>query len=203
MEKSLDILAKVETLFMNYGIKSVSMDDISRHLGMSKKTLYQMVENKADLIHKVIRAHLENEKSVIDEICDNSGDAIQEMLMIASHVSRQLRDTNPSTVYDMQKYYPKVWMDFESLHKEYIYGRINKNITNGIGEGIYRSNIDPDIIARFYVGKSFIMVDEQIFPSKEYDKEALFLEFITYHIHGIASQKGLDLLEKHLKSREQ
>lgn len=201
--KDLQIIEKISELFMRYGIKSVSMDDISRQLGMSKKTLYKLIGSKEDLVRKVIQQHLINEKNDVDEICRHSKNAIHEMLTISRHVSKMLRQTNPSTVYDLQKYYGQSWAEFESLHQEYIYEIIRNNISNGMKEGIYRDNIDPDIVARFYVGKSFILVDERVFPTAKYNKEQLFLEFITYHIHGIASQKGLELLEKHLLEKEE
>jgi hypothetical protein len=200
--KDLEIIEKISELFMRYGIKSVSMDDVSRQLGMSKKTLYKLVGSKEDLVSKVIQQHLIAEKNDIDEICGHSKNAIHEMLTIGRHVSKMLRQTNPSTVYDLQKYYGKCWTEFESLHQEHVYGVIKNNISNGMKEGIYRGNIDPDIVAKFYVGKSFVLVDERIFPTAKYNKEELFLEFITYHIHGIASQKGLELLEKHLLEKE-
>lgn len=187
---------------MRYGIKSVSMDDISRHLGMSKKTLYKFVENKGDLIGKVIQQHLEDEKSEIDSICKESKDAIHEMLTIARHVSKVLRQTNPSTVYDLQKYYSEAWAKYESLHQEHVYEVIKKNVEKGIEAGIYRNNMNPDIIAKLYVGKSFILVDERVFPVTEYNREKLFLEFITHHIHGLASPEGLELLAKHLIEKE-
>jgi len=202
MSKDFKILEKAKELFMRYGIKSVSMDDISRHLGMSKKTLYQLVDNKNDLIGKVIQLHLEKEKEDMDGICERSTDSIHEMLLIAKEVSKNLRDMNPSTVYDLQKYYPETWLKLQSLHQEYVYGIIKNNIQNGIESGIYRNSLHPDIIAKFYVGKSFILTDEKVFPMSQYNRNDLFWEFITYHIHGIASEKGLELLAKYLKEKE-
>ncbi len=202
MSMDTKIWTKAKELFMKYGIKSVSMDDLSRQLGISKKTLYQFVDNKNGLIRKVIRMHLESEKKEIDAISKESKDAIHEMLMIARHTSIKLREANPSTMYDLQKYYPDSWLEFQSLHEEYVFEVIKNNIIKGIDSGIYRDNIQPDIIAKFYVGKSFILVDDKVFPSSTYRVEELFNEFFSYHIHGIASQKGLELLEKHLKEKE-
>ncbi len=201
MEKELEIFEKVNQLFMKYGIKSVTMDDISRKLGISKKTLYLYVDNKADLINKSLELHLLNEKKDIEEIVKTSKDPIDEMLNIARHVSSMLRQVNPSTVYDLQKYYGESWRLMESLHQDHIYGIIRDNIKRGMDLGLYRGNLDLDIIARFYVGKSLILVDEDIFPMKNYNRDKLFLEFINYHIHGIASKKGLELLEEHLREK--
>ncbi len=201
MSKEIEIFEKVNDLFMKYGIKSVSMDDIARALGISKKTLYLFVDNKADLINKSIELHLLKEKQDIEEITSISKDPIDEMLNIARHIVKMLRQVNPSTMYDLQKYYKPSWDLMQSLHQIHIYDVIKNNIQTGIEIGLYRENLQPDIIAKFYVGKSLILVDEDIFPMSDYNREKLFTEFINYHIHGIASKKGLDLLEKHLKEK--
>lgn len=202
MSKEKEIFQKVNDLFMKYGIKSVTMDDIARSLGISKKTLYLHVDNKADLIEKSFRQHLLKEIEDINEIRKTSIDPIDEMLNIARYVVRLLKQLNPSTVYDLQKYYGDSWKLMESLHQDHIYGIIKENISKGVELGIYRENLNPDIIAKFYVGKSLILVDESIFPVMEYNREKLFIEFMNYHIHGIASLKGLKLLEKHWNNEE-
>ncbi len=203
MEQRLDILNKANDLFLKYGIKSVTMDDISRHLGVSKKTLYQFVENKNDLINRCLAFHVEEEQRAINEIVSKAKDPIDEMLSIAKFISKMLREMNPSVIYDLQKYYGKIWEMLESFHIEYIYKIIFNNIQKGIELGLYRDNLHADIIAKFYVRKSQILTDESIFPTSKYNKEALYLEFISYHIHGVASTKGLKLLNKYLLERNQ
>ena len=182
---------------MKYGIKSITMDDVSKELGISKKTLYQYVENKKDLIDKVMQQNFANELRDIAEIHQNSKDAIDEMLQVSKHVTQQLREMHPSVVYDLQKYYRESWQEMEKFHEEFIYGQIKQNIERGQQEGLYRLDLDPDIIAKLYVSKTMVIVDESTFPLREYNRETLFLEYIFYHIRGIASLKGLKLLEKH------
>ena len=193
------ILAKVHELFMKYGLKSVSMDDISRTLGISKKTLYQSVENKRDLIKEVFQKHIREEETAINEIVANSKDAVDEMMGIARYVMGLLREISPTTLYDMQKYYGDIWGMMEALHKGYIYETIKTNLDRGIAEGLYRKNLNTDIVAKLYVGKAFLVVDEEVFPLKDYNKEKLYQEYVFYHIHGIALPKGLKLFEKYTK----
>ncbi len=201
MNQKEQILSGTETLFRRYGIKSVTMDDIARHLGISKKTLYQFVENKADLIDQIMTLHLEQEKVMVEEIHEKSVDAIDEILAIARHVIQQLRELSPSLMYDLQKYYKSNWDQMMQLHQVYIYDIIKGNIERGIKEGFYREDLNADIIAKLYVGKTMIVVDEDLFPLKNYNKENLFKEYIRYHIHGIASVKGLALFEKHVAEK--
>ncbi|MEO1713366.1 MAG: helix-turn-helix domain-containing protein, partial [Bacteroidota bacterium] len=104
-----DILSRSKRLFLRYGIRSVTMDDISKEMGISKKTLYQYVDNKADLIRRILYQTLQEEKAAQEKISQAAQDAIQEMIGIVKHVTKMLSMVPPSTLYDMQKYYRESW----------------------------------------------------------------------------------------------
>lgn len=186
-------------MFMRYGIKSITMDDISRKLGISKKTLYRFVDNKGDLINKIFEIEMAREKETVTKITAESEDAIDEILGIAKYVTQQLREYSPTIMYDLQKYYHESWLKIEDYHKEYVYGVLKANLERGIQEGLYRDDLNVDIIAKLYVGKTLIVVDEEVFPLKEYNRENLYKEYINYHIHGVASPKGLEVLHRKLR----
>lgn len=192
------ILEKSRDLFMKYGLKSVTMDDLAQRMGISKKTIYQHIDNKADLVHQTIMMFTCEEEAAIAKIRDVADDAIHEMLLIAKHATQMMRGINPSAIYDLKKYYRKSWDTMEKMTQQHIFNVIKNNLEQGVKQGVYRTDFNEDIVARFYVAKTLMVVDEDLFPLKQYNKEELFKEFINYHIHGIASPKGLALLEKHL-----
>jgi len=193
------ILTKAENLFFKYGVKSISMDDLSRELGISKKTLYQSVDNKKELVMQVFQNHAKTEIEAVIEIRKEAADAIDEMIEVAKYVIPTLRRITPTLIFDLQKYYREVWQTMENYNRQEIFKVIKENIERGIKEGIYREEFHPEIIAKLYVGKTMVVVDEDIFPLRKYNKENLFKEHIQYHIRGIATSKGLKLLEKHFK----
>ncbi|MBR9922470.1 MAG: TetR/AcrR family transcriptional regulator [Bacteroidetes bacterium] len=202
MNTKTKILEAARELFMRYGVRSVTMDDIARELGVSKKTLYQVVSNKAELIDGVVDQFLAGEELAIAFIQSKAEDAISEMLLITQHVTQVLRQLKPATVYDLQKYYREAWNRVEAHHQDHVYQVVKDNVETGIKEGLYRSDLDSDFIARLYVSKSFILVDEEVFPLREFDRDKLLREFFDYHIHGIASPKGLEVLEKYKKQKQ-
>ena len=202
MELQAKIIEKAEELFLRYGLKSVSMDDIARKLGISKKTLYQYVDNKADLISKIIMAHVEEEKAMMEEAKKNSSDAIEEMLRVARYIVQQLRKFSPALLYDLQKYYDNIWQLLQRLHLEHAYQHIKENIERGQRQSVYRQDVDAEIIAKIYVNSTLSLVDEEAFPLKKYNKEKLFIEFIKYHILGITSAKGTILYKKHVSKNK-
>jgi AcrR family transcriptional regulator len=184
------ILIQGEKLFLRRGIRSVTMDDIAQTLGMSKKTLYQYVENKADLVSKIVLNHVEEETACISKISAESQNAIREMMEITRYSVQQLRDISPLVIFELQKYYRESWEKMEALHKEYIYKVIFDNIEKGKKEGFYREEINSDIVSKLYVGKTYLLVDENVFPLKDFDREKLLMEFFLYHINGLLTEKG-------------
>ncbi len=200
MEQKQQVLTKSEELFLRYGIKSVTMDDIARELGISKKTLYQYVDNKSDLIAQIIEKKTREEKSAMACIREESSDAVEEMLRVADYVIRELRQYSPVVMYDLRKYYRDAWKMMEAVHQRHIYDLIRDNLERGVQQGVYRADLDPDILAKLYVGKIPLVIDEELFPLQQYNLEELFRQYINYHIHGIASPKGLKLLEQHLST---
>lgn len=198
MEIKEKILDGAEALFMRYGIKSVTMDDIARELGISKKTLYQHVSNKNDLIGQIFGCRMDEEREEMEQIHRDASDAIDELLRIAKSVIRRLRKMSPAALFDLKKYHSAEWKAFETHHQEYIYQLIKRNIERGMAQGIYRANLHPDIISKLYVGKTSLVADEDLFPLSEYNLEELFRQYILYHIHGIASMEGRKLLSEHL-----
>ena len=174
---------------------------IRDRLGISKKTLYQFVDNKKDLIQKVFERHIEEEMAAMKIIVNESENAVEEILRIAQYVTQLLREMSPKTLYDLQKYYRSIWDLVEALHQQQIFAIIKDNIERGIEDDLYRVDLNADIVAKLYVGKSSLLVDDKLFPLKDYNKENLFKEHIKYHIYGIASKKGLRLLEKYTKQK--
>lgn len=190
-----EILIGAKELFYRYGIKSVTMDDVARELGISKKTLYQHIDNKKDLIECIIDDHIVNEKHCLTEITGDAKDPVEQILMVARYVLKVLREVKPTAIYDLKKYYRDTWKRMDKFHLEYVYQMIKANIDEGMAQGLYRQNINSDIIAKLYVGKTMLLTDEQLFPMREYDRDTLFEEYITYHLRGIVSDKGLEKLK--------
>lgn len=197
-EELQDILDKVKDLFMRYGIKSVTMDDVSRELGISKKTLYQYVTNKEELVVKVLQ-YLHNQYKKED--CDMEGlNAIDALMKVHDMVNKMMQDHNPSMQYDLKKYYPDIYRKFYKGQSDDIYEKIVDNIKKGIREGLYRSEIDPNLVAKLYISRVGSMMDSEVFTVDEIKTPGFFLVVMELHIRSLATPKGLLILEEKLKT---
>lgn len=186
-------------LFLRYGIKSVSMDDIARKMGISKKTIYNLVSNKKELIHAVVGAFIDEEVKVSEEIHKASTNAINEMMQIAKYVLRTLKYMKPTLTYDLQKYHPQIWKLIEDKHFSYLTRFVKENIQRGIDENIYRTEINADIHARMYIGIAKLLADPETFKDNNYNPSEIYESIIIYHLNGIINTAGKKELAKQLK----
>lgn len=186
-----------EELFMRYGVRSVSMDDIARHLGVSKKTLYQYFADKDDMVTSVAKAHLENEKREFGEIAQNSKNAVEELVKMSICLKENMRGVNPSLLFDLQKYHHnawKVWIDFKY---NFVKKAIARNLEQGIAEGYFRSDLNTDIVATMRLEVVQLPFDHQIFPRETYSLPEVQMQLFDHFVHGVLADKGRKLYQKY------
>jgi AcrR family transcriptional regulator len=180
---------------MRYGIKSVTMDDVCRELGISKKTLYQFVEDKADLITKVLDHDIREEEKSINAILGNNLTALEELHRIQSMVTQKVRNMHSSIIYDLRKYYPEALNRVMQHRNDFVVGCIEQNIRKGQKEGVFRTDIHPAVIARIYSSRIEVVIDSSLFADLNLSTAEIYVEAVHYHIRGIATEKGLRYLE--------
>ena len=191
-------MERVEGLFFRYGIKSLTMDDVAFELGISKKTLYQMVESKDDLVLKVLNHHISREKSNCLNLAANAANAIEEILVVLDTNSQELSQMRTNIINDLQKYHREGWLMIRNYHYEFVFQNIRDNIVRGRKEGLYRENFDVDIVSKLHLATAFNIFDEQVFPEGSISRVILFKECMMHFLFGIVSPKGLNYLKKKL-----
>ena len=189
-------LERVEALFFRYGIKSLTMDDVAGELGISKKTLYQMVESKDDLVMKVLQHHTSREKSQCLNMASQASNAIEEIFIVLDTNSQEMAQMKTNVINDLQKYHREGWLLIRNFHFDFVYKIISENMIRGREEGLYRENFDIDILAKLHLATAFNLFDEQIFPDGSTPRNVLFKEYMLHFLHGIVSPKGLTYLKK-------
>lgn len=193
-------LKRVEELFFKLGIKSITMDDVARELGISKKTLYAFVESKDDLVSKVMDRHMANQCKGDEALHAAATDAVDEMVRLIKQIMADLSQMKPNMVYEMQKYHRDVWERINDFQQTYILNLARQNLEWGRRENLYRLDFDIEIAARFYIAGAMAIFDEQYFPKPPYTFDGLFKEYITNYLHSIVSEKGRKVLNEKLQA---
>jgi AcrR family transcriptional regulator len=178
------------------------MDDVATEIGISKKTLYQYVTDKDDLVGKYIDFEIALRQEEICKCFRIGFNAIEELFEISVFMNRIIRNQNPATDHDLKKYYPNHYQKAVKARKEGIYNYIIFNLTKGIKEGLYREELNKEIIAKLYLERAENTHFIEQFTVEEFSSIKLFVELLTYHIRGIATEKGIIVLEQKIKELE-
>ena len=187
---------------MKYGIKSITMDDVARELGISKKTLYQYVTDKDDLVGKFIDNEIELRQKQICDCFTVGFNAIEELFEISLFMNKIMREQNPATEHDLKKYYPQHYQKIFKTRREAIYNYILLNLKKGKKEGLYREDMNEEIIAKLYVSRAENIHNNDIYSVEEFTSNKMYVELLTYHIRGIATEKGIIVFEKKIEESE-
>jgi AcrR family transcriptional regulator len=201
-DELINILSKVRELYTRYGIKSITMDDVARELGISKKTIYQYVTDKDDLVGKFIANEIELRQEEICKCFRTEFNAIEELFELSIFMNKLIRDQNPATDHDLKKYYPHHYQKVANIRRESTFKYIFQNMKKGIAEGLYRNEIDAEIIAKLYISRVESIHLNDLFTVEEFTSLRLYIELLNYHIRGIATDKGIIILNKKLKEIE-
>ena len=199
MDNKTRIIQEAKTLFMKLGIRSVSMDDIANHLGMSKKTIYQLFADKDELVDNVIEADIQKIETDCTVCCELSADAIDEIFKTMEMVVLQFRNMNPMVLFDLHKYHYRSYEKFMKYKNTFLLEIINKNLKKGVNEGLYRQDIKIDILSRFRLESMMLAFNMETFPPDRYNILEVTLEIIEHFLYGLATEKGYQLIVQYKK----
>ena len=195
-EKLYLIIAGAYKIFTEQGLRNVSMDDICRSMGISKKTLYCYVDNKPDLLKKIVEYIREQIHQRIEELESKDLNAIDVLLEMSKIANTKHFRINPVISFEFRKYYPKAFEEFIFMKKELIIDHVIKNIEQGINEGLYREHLNKEIVAHLYFKKIEDFHKLELDDLKDFSYRKVFEVMFENHIRGIANKKGIAYFEK-------
>ncbi len=193
------ILHKATDLFLTFGVKSVTMDDIAKELAISKKTIYTFFSTKTKIVEDTTNYLFNKINSEIITICASGQNPIKELFLVKSLVLEHLKNEETSPQYQLQKYYPKLFDSIKQKQFNSINDCISNNLKKGIDEGLYRKDLDSNLIVRFYFIGVMGIKNVELFPMDKFGMPYLMDNLLEYHIRAIATEKGLKTLQKVLK----
>lgn len=198
------IIEEADKLFCQYGFKSVTMDDIAKHLGMSKKTIYQNFNDKNELVNILITNKLSEQSCTMNNCALEAKDAVHEIFLALDNISEILGTLNPKLFYDLQKYYPKAWLKFKAYKEQSLLICIKDNINRGLAEGFYRANINVDILSQLRLDHSNIIFHQHDhYTMNKYSLAQVMIAITENFLYGICNLKGLELIKVYQKENNQ
>lgn len=189
-------------LFLERGFKSITMDDLANEIGMSKKTIYSEYGNKTELIEDCVMNKFCDLSEGIDLIIAMGKNAIEELFEIKKYVLSHLNDEKTSPQFQLMKYYPKIYRTIRTMHFNKMHKCVLSNVERGIQQELYRENLDTEFIARIYYSGINSIKDQTIFPIERFPISKLMDSFLEYHLRGIITPKGKNILKSIINSNQ-
>ena len=197
MSQTERIILGSEELFLSSGIKSVTMDDIARHLGMSKKTIYQFFKDKNELVIALVKRKLQEDEEQVSEIISKSGNVIEEMINMMKCSEEIFSRINPIVIHEMQKYHPEAWKHFQNFKSGVLVQTLEDLLNKGIKQGYIRPEIDVKILAKMRVNQVELGFNTSVFPVAEFNVWKVQQQFNEHFNYGICTLKGYKLLNQY------
>jgi TetR/AcrR family transcriptional regulator, cholesterol catabolism regulator len=183
--------------YKKYGFRSVSMDNIAQELGISKKTIYQYFTDKDSLVDAILCDELLKNKECA--ICDtqNATNAVHEMFLAAKMMQQTFAQMNPNFLYELKKYHYASFEKFVQFKDKFLYEIIKSNLQRGINEGVYRPEINIEILAAARIESIMLVFNDGFANANKYSILEIELEMILHFLYGIVSKEGLQLIENY------
>lgn len=197
MEIRERIKLKADELFRRYGIKSVTMDDIASQLGVSKKTIYQSFSDKSELVDEVIVNIINDNQHCCSQDRAKATNAIEEVYLAMKMIRAMFENMNPAILVDIQRNHPLTYQKFQKHKYDFLYKIVVENIQRGKSEGLYRPEIDAEVVAVVRLETMMMPFNEILFPRARYSLVYLQQQLIEYFLFGLVSQKGYKLILKY------
>jgi AcrR family transcriptional regulator len=201
-EKRNEIINKSAMIFLRHGIKSVTMDDLARELGMSKKTIYNHFKDKDELVKSIVSTLIERNRTACESGRIKAENAIEALMNISEYSTRLFTEIHTSVFFDLQKYYPEAWSIIKQHRLAFVSNQITQNIIRGQEEGFYISELDPKIMSGIHLALISAMTDGDIFEVEANNYGKLLEQIVLFQLRGVVNEKGRELMLQNMKNKE-
>jgi AcrR family transcriptional regulator len=183
-------------LFRAYGIRSVTMDSIATHLGMSKRTIYEVFSDKDEMLISVLKWMAAKQKELVSKILDESENSIVAIFRLLEINRDYFQDMSPVFQADLKKFHHEVLMKRADKCEMPDYRNNQQVIEKGINEKLFRQDINPDLVNRclYFLGKS--IMDHDLYPYEDFSRRDVVRNTFINYLKGISTREGLDLIAR-------
>jgi TetR/AcrR family transcriptional regulator, cholesterol catabolism regulator len=184
------IIAGAFELFTRFGIKSVTMDDIAKHLSISKKTIYQFFKDKDEVVHTLLEKQLAIDCAEFEEVANNAPNVVEEVFGHMKKLHKMLTNANPNMFYDLRKHHPRSWDLVSKFRHDTVLAMVEKALEKGKTDGFVRADVNSKILARLRVEEIEMGFNPMVFPPDKYQMLDVQLAMVEHFLYGVCTLKG-------------
>lgn len=183
-------------MFSKYGIKSVTMDDIAKDLSMSKKTIYQFFRDKDEVVHTLTERNFQVDCKEFEEIALTAPNVVEEVFSHMRKMHQMFSTVNANMFYDLRKYHPRSWDLVSKFRNEVAFGMVARALEKGKKDGLVRTDVNSNIVARLRVEEIEMGFNPSIYPPAEHSIIDVQIALVEHFLYGVCTLKGHKLINK-------
>jgi AcrR family transcriptional regulator len=184
------IIAGAFELFSRFGIKSVTMDDIAKHLSISKKTIYQFFKDKDEVVHTLLENKIKIDCAEFEEVSASAPNVVEEVFGHMKKLHKMLTNANPNMFYDLRKHHPRSWELVSRFRHDIVLAMVEKALEKGKRDGFVRSDVNSKILARLRVEQIEMGFNPAVFPPDKYQILDVQIAMVEHFLYGVCTLKG-------------
>jgi AcrR family transcriptional regulator len=195
------IIQEATLLFAKHGCKVITMDDIATSMGISKRTIYENVSDKRDLLLQCVEYFLRQAQDNVDTVLKSSDNIIHAIITAMNCKSEFIGKVKYNFFNEIQKYFPEVYKSTITIYKEQNFGNTEKMLKKGQADKVIRKDIDIKITTTLLQEVGSFLLNSDVLARYGYEKHVLIPEFMYTFTRGICTEKGLKILDE-LKNKK-
>lgn len=201
-EKAKKILQVAEQLAFEVGYRRFNMDDLSRRLRMSKKTVYESFSSKDELFAIALNHRAAKILRRAQEILDLDEDAMTKLYLMSKHVVDEVSHIKPSLVKEVETYFPDVFDIYGDFYQK-IVNTLIRIIEQGERSGEFRSDVNPVVLAYMVQGIVEFSSNPYLLVESGLSLEEVYTAFMKILMEGIISPSSRGSGQTSTTRREQ
>lgn len=197
MEDQKQFLRKATELFIEHGSKTLTMDDVAREFGMSKKTLYQLYKNKEALLEEVLDYKLNDIITKMQQLDTRIENAVERMFCRDEQIEKAVNSNQSIMIKQLVKYYPAIFNKHMIKFSGKFAAVLEQNIAKGRVQGYYRDDFNAGIYARLFFQMMMSYDSSPIFEVNKINRHDFNIEVMMLYMNAITTEKGKEVLKKY------
>lgn len=182
-------------LFRIHGIKSVTMDDIAREAGVSKKTIYQNYENKEDLIISALKEKFEENKVIVDEVLNSDKNPVEKIISLYDFTLKSIHSYSLAFFWGIKKYHPNAQAMCTDYLRDLIFNKISKLLEEAQQQKVIRQDIDVPLVSKIYFWGLQEFTDGAFADQMTKGFDTFFRHFILNNVRGMLTDEYMGIVE--------
>jgi AcrR family transcriptional regulator len=199
MDYKQRIIEEAAVLFRTYGIRAVTMDMLANQMGISKRTIYEVFKDKDEVLKGVLIWMAVRQRELMTKIFSETGNVIEAIFKMMDLMNDHFQNMSPAFQMDMKRYHNEMFKKLGNKDELPYYRNNAEIIKKGINEGVFREDIDVEIINKCLIEVERVSNDKSVFPSDDFMNKDVIRTFYLNFLRGISTQKGLDLINYYEK----